>query len=182
VQTLLVFEEHENLVFLYQFVSMTDLFLRRVRNKLIDLPWLIFHISPSSNYYFQLLRIIIAVRRKWHAINLNRYRESNFRVTNSSTARSAIVTAHFTIKDLLFVYPTVPCICIYQQFHYPEYFFVYSRTKWNCLEIAVGGLYRDFLLDRVSGAMGSEIHREIKWPGKRRNNGNNSCCRQCYAW
>jgi len=52
VQTLFVFEEHENLVFLYQFVSTTDLFLRRVRNKLIDLPWLIFHISPSSNYYF----------------------------------------------------------------------------------------------------------------------------------
>jgi len=70
----------------------------------------------------------------------------------------------FLFNSSSYLYPSCN-----RQFHYPVYFFVRAK-KWNCLEIteiAAGELYHVwFLSDRVSGATGSEIHREIKWPEK----------------
>lgn len=57
-----------------------------------------------------------------------------------------------------------------------------SETVWKSQKsLPEDYISYDFLLDRVSGATGSEIYREIKWLGKRRNRGNNSRCQQCYA-
>lgn len=108
VRTLFVFEERKNLTFFYQFT--TDLFLRSTCNKLIDLLWLIFHISPSSNYYFQLLQ------------HYCQYVENGMRLISIATASriSALQTPHWHAALWLlhnrrpFFYPTVPCICIHR--------------------------------------------------------------------
>jgi len=155
--------------FLYQFT--TDLFLRSACNKLIDLLWLIFHISPSSNYYFQLLQ------------HYCQYVENGTRLISIATTSriSALQTPHwhaalrllhnrrnlFLFIQLFLVPPYPSCN---RQFHYPAYFFV--RAKSEAVRKSQKSLPEDCIvydfLSRIAcrGATASEIHREIKWPGK----------------
>ena len=160
MRTLFIFEECKNLTFLYQFT--TDLFLRSACNKLIDLLWLIFHISPSSNYYFQLLQHYCQYENGTRLISI----ATASRISELQTPHwhAALWLLHsrrpffFLIQLFLvpvsIVQPAIPLSSV----------FFRSRKKWNCLEIteiAAGGLYRARFL------VGSREWRDGQWNSPR---------------
>lgn len=173
-------------MFLYQFITRSIL---EVRVEHVD------RFTVTNLSYIFIIQLLLPATSHYCQYSENGTRLISIATVSqiSSTQHTQryatpIVTAYFTTEDLffclsdrsLYIHRATGNSIILSIFSYVR---AQSETVWKSQKsLPEDYISYDFLLDRVSGATGSEIHREIKWPGKRRNRGNNSRCRQCYAW